>query len=443
MFPQKLKSASLSYQREVFPVLTQPWVLGSLWTHRRRIYRRVRGSLDHSITAMVWVGRALRDHLLPLPAMGRDISPEAVCEHQKPYVSTRFPAFSWSSPSSYANRPASSLITLFPFVFFFLALFPPVWGTSVLKTIFLFLDVLTKKLSSSRFWCHMQGPNTTACGLASGFLGAIFSALNEQFLCPSTEVSGAQSSKRDEGLWGSLPPGPNPSVLSTPWLISECVTSGTPLSRVCIPRCKQRLTAEPSSAGAVPIWVANITSPCPFSIKLPPQKTIRSRGCWWVAGLQQHSSGSAARLLSVLLCVFEGRLKKRETFACSWCLLAVWYLIALWGQPVSSRFRWGKSTASHLDMANNCFLEKERKKQYRTTKCHRADFCWLPQCLPIAPAAGQSGGGHGTTATARQNASAVHCHWKCPSVWSKIYRLRLSKIPLGILLLLSMKKKSV
>lgn len=193
-----------------------------------------------------------------------------------------------------------------------------------------------KKSSSFWSWCHTQGSNTVACGLASGFLAASFSTLNGQFLCPSAEVSGAQSSKRAEGLWGSLPPGANPSGLSTPWLISECETSGTPMSCVCIPRCKQRLTAEPSSTGAVPIWVANITSPCPFSIKLPPQKTIRSRGCWCVAGLQQHSSSSAARLLSVLLCVFEGRLKKRETFACSWHLLAVWYLIALWGQPVSS-----------------------------------------------------------------------------------------------------------
>lgn len=149
-------------------------------------------------------------------------------------------------------------------------------------------------------------------------------------------VCGAQSSKGDKGPCCSLLPWANPSGLSNPWLTSECVTSGTPISRVCIPRCKQRLTAEPSSVGAVPVWVANITSPCPFSIKLPPQKTIRSRGCWCVAGLQQHSSSSAARLLSVLLCVFEGRLKKRETFASSWCLLAVWYLIALWGQPVSS-----------------------------------------------------------------------------------------------------------
>lgn len=124
-------------------------------------------------------------------------------------------------------------------------------------------------------------------------------------------VSGAQSSKGDKEPWCSLLPKANPSGLSAPWLISECVTSDTPLSRFCIPRHEGRLTAEPGSVGAGSIWVANV-SPCPFSIKLPLQKTIRSRGSWWVAVLQQHNSGSAARLLSVFLCVFEGRLTRER-----------------------------------------------------------------------------------------------------------------------------------
>lgn len=45
-------------------------------------------------------------------------------------------------------------------VCFFLALSPPAWGTSVLKTIFLFLSALMKNSSSPEFCCQAWDPNT-------------------------------------------------------------------------------------------------------------------------------------------------------------------------------------------------------------------------------------------------------------------------------------------